>query len=834
MKTSRSRILAWLARLKIIAINFLILFASSIFLITSVQAEDDNESSGFITKPGPPPGFEELAGPQTTAIDIFYGEKFLGSVLATYTPETIEFESAEQVVSLIPRVSNTAEVEAALRGPLTTNTHRICLSEVQRDCGYLEPAVAGVIFDESYFRLHIFINALYLEDNVIVRSKYLAPSTTEFSTVNLISSTVSGSDNENSYTFGANHIAAHKQSRLQLEWDYSDTRSFSVENLSAQHDEQNWAAEAGIFDSTTNNSNFISEVQLLGGRIFSSTNTRTDLETSQSTEIFLFFSTPSLVEIFKDEKLVTAFEYEAGNQQIDTSYLPGGSYPITLRITDARGSVREETYFFVKSALLPPKDQPLYFAEFGQIGTRIREDTFPEYSDEFLGKLGIAYRILDNFGVDVEVLYGAEEGILQGGAIYLGNNYNLFAGLMQSSESKWGVNLRGQYTRQKLNLAFDYREVKNDENFSLDNEVQLIPNSFTQSSISASTVVANGSLSIRGKYNKRINQEGVESIGIEYRKPIFEINRYRFDLTTSAFNEDDSYSGWIGFAINRFSGNNFISSDMRYTYEDNGDSTEQGAEFNGAITHTNISPTLGNYSIGLFANDNNERSSIGTRGRSHSSLGRSDFSYEFVDDKSSGNFSRYFGNASFSAFSSGKKFAWGGNRTADAGVIVDLESEASDTPFEIFVNRQPQGFAKSGKANVIGLQGYGEYEVQIKPRGNEIVHYDDIIRTVTLYPGNVETLNWKVSPVTVLISNAVLSDGTPVANAKFENTISFASTDNNGWFQIEIASRDPLILSKQGKPICQIDLPPFESEQGIAVIDELSCVPIQDSLESRY
>ena len=62
----------------------------------------------------------------------------------------------------------------------------------------------------------------------------------------------------------------------------------------------------------------------------------------------------------------------------------------------------------------------------------------------------------------------------------------------------------------------------------------------------------------------------------------------------------------------------------------------------------------------------------------------------------------------------------------------------------------------------------------------------------------------------VLISNAIFEDGRPASYAKFENTIGFASTDDNGWFQIEIADFEPLVLSKNGKPICRIILPEVE------------------------
>ena len=92
----------------------------------------------------------------------------------------------------------------------------------------------------------------------------------------------------------------------------------------------------------------------------------------------------------------------------------------------------------------------------------------------------------------------------------------------------------------------------------------------------------------------------------------------------------------------------------------------------------------------------------------------------------------------------------------------------------------------------------------------------------------MKTLHWEVNPITVLISNAVYENGAPVAHAKFENTLSFASTDDSGWFQIEIANREPLLLSIDSQPICKINLPEFESEQGVAVLDQVICLPYEE------
>ncbi|MDH3609912.1 MAG: TcfC E-set like domain-containing protein, partial [Gammaproteobacteria bacterium] len=373
----------------------------------------------------PPPGFEELLEPQTTLVDIYFGKRFIGSSLATYTPETVELQDPSGVVALIPSVKDVQLVQDSLTGPLANNGDKICLSEVERDCGMLEPNVADVIFDESRFKLQIFINRLHLEKQQIVLDKFLAPSESDFSTVNLFSTSLSGNDNDDTYSLGATHLASLKESRLQLQWDYSDVRDINIESLSAQRDWAGKAAEIGLFDSTTRNSSFFTQANLLGIRAYSSTDTRTDLEYQDSTEIFLFFSSPTLVEVFKDENLVVVKEYEAGNQQLDTSQFPSGSYPVILKLTDAQGNVREEEYFFVKSSLLPPRDQPLHFFELGQIKESNPDTVWPDSVGESLLRFGTAFRLTDKLGTELEFLAGDGREIVQGGLLYFGSGYYL-------------------------------------------------------------------------------------------------------------------------------------------------------------------------------------------------------------------------------------------------------------------------------------------------------------------------------------------------------------------------------------------------------------------------
>ncbi|QNP45802.1 TcfC E-set like domain-containing protein [Sphingomonas sediminicola] len=84
--------------------------------------------------------------------------------------------------------------------------------------------------------------------------------------------------------------------------------------------------------------------------------TRADADSLEATPLIIFLGQPARVEILVDNRLVTSGSYEAGNNSVDTSNLPDGSYPLVLRIREASGAVREERRFFVKNAQIARRD----------------------------------------------------------------------------------------------------------------------------------------------------------------------------------------------------------------------------------------------------------------------------------------------------------------------------------------------------------------------------------------------------------------------------------------------------------------------------------------------
>ncbi len=795
------------------------------WMVTFSQPLHAEDTPTIRVKDEPPPGFEDLVLPQTTEVDVYYGSEKVGSTLATYTPKSIELAYPEEIAALVPHLIDPQAIIRALTGPLDTHASVVCLSELQRDCGIIEPDVAGVIFDESRFQLYVFVDKLQLLPQGIVSNKYLPKVTTDkFTSVNSLSSSFSGEDENTTFTTGANHIISRGQSRLQTQWDYSDTRDFNLDTLALQNDNAGIAKELGYYRSSTQFSSFTNSLDVFGTRLYGSTRTRADLDYSQATEIFLFLNSRSQIEVFRDGKLIDGGIYDTGNQQLNTFRMPAGSYPITLRITDSNGAVREEQYFFVKSSILPPMDQPLHYFEIGLLEKDNSNDSLPEFSNSELLRIGTAYRLKNNLGASLEFVHSKDTDVLQGNIAYFGSGYIFQNAALLGADGEWGFNVLGQFRFNKFSLNMDYRQVESkiDENED-DIDVRILPSDFSQGNLSASIPLHKGNLLLRTQYRDRRTEKASTSYGLEYRYPLYHRNRYSIEANFTSFFEENDYNLQAGLRITKAAPNQHLSIRPRYLASESDGKTNKGGVISANLNKSYESLQYGHFTLGSFLSEELDRSSVGVRAENISSLGRIETQIEHIDDAERGSFMRYRGVQNANVLTNDGQLAFGGQRNASSGLIINIKGPTKNEPFEIFVDGQPKGIAKIGSRTVLPLAAFQTYRVSIRSQSDQLLHFDEGQRKVTLYPGNVETLNYDVHPITVLITRLQLKEGEPASRMRIDNAIGYAVTAEDGWLQAEIAGTEPLEVSKNGKAICTIKLPELEIKQGVAFVEHLVC-----------
>ncbi len=187
----------------------------------------------------------------------------------------------------------------------------------------------------------------------------------------------------------------------------------------------------------------------------------------------------------------------------------------------------------------------------------------------------------------------------------------------------------------------------------------------------------------------------------------------------------------------------------------------------------------------------------------------------------------YAMNNSFTVANSAGVTTLGDGGSSSGAVLIKVTGDIA-AKFEVLVDDRIAGYVWAGTPNVISLQPYETYNVQIRPVGAKFVGFDDRVQSVTIYPGNVEPLEFVVRELTVLVGHASFADGRVVANARFRNVEGYGSTDAQGWFQVELSHREPLILEDKLGRECLIELPELVVQEGLAVAENLVCEePIQ-------
>ncbi|MCW9000641.1 MAG: TcfC E-set like domain-containing protein, partial [Kangiellaceae bacterium] len=332
----------------------------------SLHAAEPSSTEENVITTGVPEGFDDLLEEQLALVDIYYQGSLVNSVMARYTPDSLSFESPEELVNNLPNIANPGILISQLTLPQDTNPSLVCFYPEQANCGVLNPAIAAIIFDESNMRVDLFVNPQLLSKSILNVDKYLPPSTSGTSMINSFSFVAAGGDErEEVYTAQLSTIVGFDNYRVVSNIESDNENGGRLDQLSLIYEYRDLAYQVGTFRSLTQPGGFYQQRDFVGFRINTSLASRTDLEQVSGSRVFVFLNERSQVEVYKDGQLIDSQIYQAGNVELDTREFPQGAYNVELRITGDSGRERSETHFYSKSFLLPPKNETIYFAELG-------------------------------------------------------------------------------------------------------------------------------------------------------------------------------------------------------------------------------------------------------------------------------------------------------------------------------------------------------------------------------------------------------------------------------------------------------------------------------------
>ena len=792
--------------------------------------------SATIENVGAPPGFDELARPREMLLDIYYGDRKLGEAMAIVAPGTVRFSDPSKLLALVPDLLPSPELGAALSGDLPSHSELACSPGNSGHCGELSPQVAGVILDEDHFRANLFFAPRFVRTSRAVDEVYLKPSPGPLSLTSSSGLAISGSSGTSTtYNLQNRTILSLGNARIRSDSSYASKLGLVVDDLVAEMDRKDLRYSAGMFWAP--GLDLTGQRRIVGIGVGTQFDTRADRDILEGTPLILYLQQTARVELIVEGHLVTSRTYGAGNNVLDTSALPDGSYTVVLRIRQENGAVHDEQRFFVKNAQIAPAGEPLLFAYAGMLANTQRYRPI-SVSDTFYYQVGTAQRLNRSVALDISTIgAGGKNMIEAGGWLITGLGRLRLAGLVSGKGDKGALLQLGSSGRGSINFNLDVRRV-----WSCDGR-PLIPlpayvdsfgataptgaevgnGSYTQVSGSVGYNLGRAYLSVIGSLRHDAGFPTDYTVGPNINWPIVSRNGVELVLQADAQRTRTTTAAFAGFRLQ------FTSSRMSLL------STSGIAARRGGGQSGDAGRTVRSFSAEYFHEDE-DRTQLSAYAGYNRSIDTSDI---------------HAGGAIYTRFGSARgdalhplegrgglqygltiqagaavdrhQVALGGRDVEESALVVSLEGESSHSAFDVLVDEQPRGRLVAGGSIPIFLQPYRSYKVRLRPAGPSSVDYDSATRSITLYPGNVASVRWTVRSLFTVFGQAVLPDGRPLANAMVQSERGIGETNDEGYFQVDVAGGDTPSFTNRESGSCQASIGNGREGRDLVALGKVTC-----------
>lgn len=789
----------------------------SISLLTPSFAKD-------IQTVGVPEGFEEFFEPQTTAVDVYFGGVFRVSTLATYTPDALTFESIDEVLVKLPIKDDTERVRDVLSQSLRVNDDYICDSKKQ--CDTPTPEVASIVFDESKFRVDLFINSDFLFVNSHNDLKFLPQSKTPFSYVNNLTANVSGASGQdtNASLFGQSLLSRYN-GHINSNWVVGGNQNFKFNQVYGQYDQAGYQSRVGFLNTSNRYFDFVSSQPYLGGSFSTSFNTRKDLDFISTIPIQIYLPTRSRVSIRKDGVVLSSKFYDAGNHNLDTSGLPSGAYTVQIEINGLDGKQEIKEHFYVKTTSLPPAEVDLYYAEVGIITQKTQDAVVPEsVEDEYFIRGAYSHRLANDLGVDVGLAYGYGDTVLESGLYYYNKGFNFRPKLMIADENRYGVGLYGFTQFAGATVSYHAQQIWGEKEAETNDTHSLLLGEGSRHVFSVNKSVFDGVASLQWSSIKTSASDTNNGIDLSYKRSVFRQNNSTVDASFLISKTDDSriYSLGIEWRQKQNKVNHTTSLNHR----------QMKTESNTADTSLLYTGRLPNqmhgsqsYSAQWRALSSHDAKSMGASGKYANNYVRASTNIEKGLGEKNDAF-LYNASLATSIVGNADEISFGGNEAAHSALIMNIEGTADEAEFDVFVNDKRKATANVGDVVVVPVQPFETYDIKLKDIGSEFIAFDDKTVSHTVYPGNVPSVDFRADKLVVVIGTlykacSELVCEEPVGDARINGSHEWTATDSNGDFQMEVSPANLKNLVAETREFkCKIELPDIDIKEPITYFEE--------------
>lgn len=784
-----------------------------------------------VTQKAPPPGFEDLLEAQEALIDIVYEGDLVGSFMATFEPGLLRFADPSAVVDALPGVTNREEVAAALSGELRTNADKLCGPNPFAGCGVLEPEVAGVIFDEARFQATVFIAGAYQERATLA---YLPPPDLRPGFVNAFAGAIAGSrgEGEPRTTLRSLSLLSVGAARVRSELSWGLQEGSAFDELKSEYDRGRWRGEGGFYR--------MAPLTLLGDRPFLGIGVGTTLDTLQDAEqllgssLTLFLPERSQVEIYRDGRLLSARTYDAGTNDLYTADLPEGAYFVTLRIVGPSG-IQEETRFFTKSLEIPPLGQPVWRLQAGVLADD-EPSLAPSPGDTPFLHGATRHRITDALAIGADATLAQGQYGVGADIAVLMPQAKVQAEGFATNQDAHGLGLSVQGNVYAIGYTANFRRIwasdrpygrgrRSDGDLSFarrdPNRLFDVGGTATQASFRLNYSVPRGPLlGFRASYTARRSQAS-HSFGPSLSWPLLSSGSFRLHLHGDATVTDKDRLLFVQLRLSWGRDGLSLVNEAGWRGSLGGERGPGQGPFGRSSAAWNALDEQGQrLDLRASATADQQGNTLGGGLNYRGPRGRADATLE-RDNLNQG---RYSANVFANLVGDLDGFAVGGPEIRESAVVVSLAG-APDTRFRVLVNERPRGEVAGNGSLVVPLDSYKTYDIRIMQTEGRFLGYEASARSVTLYPGNVRTLQWTLAPVVLIYGQVLQPDGSPLPDARVSDVRPAALTDSEGWFQLEVNTNESsLVLSQPKGGQCHVALPPLPQDRDYYNVGQLICL----------
>jgi hypothetical protein len=813
----------------------LALAGSPAFAASSASSASSTSNASDFLVSSTPPGFDDLAQPREILVDVYFGGKKVGDAIAVARPGFLQFRDPRKVVALIPNLANAADLANAYTGDLPAHADLVCGEMNNHQCGQLSSDFPGVIFDEGRFRVTLFVPAAMLQEVAVSQQKFLEVPGTSLSMTSAVGFSLSGSsDQSTAYNIQDRTVVAMGPSRLVSDMSYASKLGLIVDDFVGELDRNQMRYSAGLFWAP--GLDLTGRRRIAGVGFGTQFDTRADRDALRGTPLILFLSQPARVEFLIDGRLVGSRSYDAGNDILDTSGLPDGSYPLVLRIHDADGTTREERRFFVKTAEIAPVGQPLYFGYAGMLANT-RPDRPISLSDTLYFQLGTARRVSQPIALDVSLIGTQDKQMVEAGAWYLSLFGQFRAAALLSTKGDTALLLQGTSSgRSRFNFSFDLRRVWSEDGRPLIPAPSFIDSAavgqpfgaqlggtYTQASGTLGYRIGAAYFSVIGSFRKDSNHPSDYSYGPSVTWPLLTRNGFQLTFQADGQRTRRTTAGFAGLRLVYTGKHLSVLGDAGVgTVSSHGDSQQSGTRMVGGLSANYLYQD--NNRTEISAGAGIDRSMVSTvahaGGTAYSRFGNA--RADVLDNLERGGGVQYGLSVQSAVAIAGGEIGLGSRDLEDSAVIATVDGDAGDAVFDVFVNEMLYGHIRSGGQLPIHLQPYRSYLVRVRPEDAAPVSFDNGPQQVTLYPGTVRVVRWTAHSFFTAFGQAVAADGRPIANALVQAPHSVGETDENGYFQIDVADGDRVKLN-HGSQSCEIQIAAAKAPNDFVSLGKAVC-----------